>query len=196
MSTSRGEVMNSIERVFARICLEYGWATRSQLTEVVRARSQAPNGSAPSLSALLIVRGVLTLDQTRTLEKQVSEVTRTGAYADVRKTDTVLGQVLVETGSATSEQISAALALQKETADRNAPVPRLSEILIDQGVLTFAEFQEALQQRNRPTQSDLPQTETARTSAAPASEPEEVARAAEDPKNVLGKYVLATQIGK
>src|SRR5204863_8203134 len=77
-----------------------------------------------------------------------------------------------------------------------APVPRLSEILIDQGVLTFAALQEARERRNRSTQSVSPQTGTARTSAPPASEPEEVSRAAEDPKNVLGKYVLANQIGK
>lgn len=196
MSSSRGEVMNSFERVFARICLEYGWATRSQIAEVVRARSQAPDGAAPSLSALLIVRGVLTLDQTRTLEKLASEVTRTGVYAKIQKDDTSLGQVLVETGSATPEQVNEALALQKETAARNAPVPRLGEILIDQGILTFAAFQEALERRSRPTQSPSPQTGTARTSAPPASEPEEVARAAADPKNVLGKYVLAAQIGK
>jgi predicted Ser/Thr protein kinase len=188
--------MNSFERVFARICLEHGWANRSQIVEVVRARSQAPNGAAPSLSALLIVRGVLTLDQARTLEKQVSEVTRTGDYAEVRKDDTVLAQVLVNTGSATAEQVNAALALQKETADRNAPVPRLGETLIDQGVITFAAFQDALERGSHPSQAVSPQTGTPRISAPPASEPDEVTRAAEDPKNVLGKYVLATQIGK
>jgi predicted Ser/Thr protein kinase len=188
MSSSRGEVMNSFERVFARLCLEHGWATRSQIVEVVRARSQAPNGAAPSLSALLIVRGVLTLDQSRTLAKQVSEVTQTGVYEEVRKDDTALGQVLLESGSATAEQVNAALSLQKESADRNAPVPRLGEILIDQGVLTFAALHEAVVRRSRATQ--------AVSSAPQASEPEEVTRAAADPKNVLGKYVLATQIGK
>ena len=193
MSSVRREVMNSSDRVFARLCLEHGWATRSQIAEAVQSRSQAPSGAAPSLSALLIVRGALTLDQSRTLEKQVREVTRTGAFAEVQKDDTVLGQVLVEAGSASAEQVSAALALQKESVDRNAPVPRLGEILIDQGVLTFAALQEALERRSRPTPS---QKGTARSSALPAPEPEEVTRAAEDPKNVLGKYVLATQVGK
>ena len=195
-SDSRRQVMNSFERVFARICLEYGWATRAQIVEAVRVRSQAPDGNAPPLSALLIVRGVLTLDQTRTLEKQASEITRSGPYADIQKEDTSLGKVLVKSGSATPEQVNLALAQQNETAARNAPVPRLGEILIDQGVLTFAALQEALDRRSRPTQSSSPRTGTARTSAPPASEPEEVTRAAADPKNVLGKYVLANQIGK
>src|SRR5258707_270730 len=134
MSSSRREVMNSFERVFARICLEYGWATRAQIAEAVRVRTQAPDGAAPSLSALLIVRGIMTLDQTRTLEKQASEVTRTGDYAEIQKDDTSLGKVLVETGSVTPEQVNGALALQNETATQNASVPRLSEILIDQGM--------------------------------------------------------------
>src|SRR5438309_7472605 len=104
-SDSRPKVMNSFERVFARICLEYGWATRDQIAEAVRVRSQAPDGNAPPLSALLIVRGVLTLDQTRTLEKQASEITRTGPYAEIQKDDTSLARVLVETGSATPDQV-------------------------------------------------------------------------------------------
>jgi len=196
MSSVRRDVMSSSDRVFARLCLEHGWATRSQIAEAVQARSQAPSGAAPSLSALLIVRGALSLEQSRILEKQVAEVTRTGAFTDVRKEDTILGQVLVEAGRAAAEQVSAALALQKEIADRGAPVPRLGEILIDQGVLSFAAFQQALERRSRPAQSAPTQKGTARSSAPPASEPEEVTRAAEDPKNVLGKYVLVAQIGK
>src|SRR5579864_374926 len=195
-SDSRREVMNAFERVFARICLELGWATRAQIADAVRARSQAPEGAAPPLSALLIVRGFLTLDQTRTLEKHASEITRTGAYAEVREDDTALAQVLVETGFATADQITGPLELQKEAAARNAPVPRLAEMLIDQGVLTFAALEKALERRNRPAQPAPSLTEAAQLPLPTASEPEEVAAASRDPKNVLGKYVLVTPIGK
>jgi hypothetical protein len=213
--------MSSCDRVFARICLEHGWATRSQISEVVLARNEAPAGAAPSLSALLIVRGVLTLDQSRTLEKEVSAVTRTGPYAEVREADTELGRVLVESGSATADQVSGALATQKENAARDAPVPRLGEILIDQGSLTFAALRDALERQRQATRLACPTcgTRYATKGAEPGSvplcekcaspssgaprafapsdaEPEEVTGAAGDPKNVLGKYVLTAQIGK
>src|SRR5436190_23764326 len=111
-SDSRREVMNSYERVFARICLEYGWAGRSQIADAVRARSQDPESASASLSFLLVSRGVLTPDQAKSLEDEVKEVTRSGVYAEVREDDTWLGQLLVEAGSATVEQINSALALQ------------------------------------------------------------------------------------
>jgi ribosomal protein L37AE/L43A len=220
-SDSRREVMNSYERVFARICLEYGWAGRSQIADAVRARSQEPANAAASLSFLLVSRGVLTEEQARTLEDEVKEVTRSGVYAEVREDDTWLGQLLVEAGSATPEQISSALDLQKEFASRKAPVPRLGEILIDQGVVTFASLQDAVQRQSRLIRLSCPScgsrytaessestkaylckkcavplTGTSRVPAAPAAEPEEVTRAAENPKKVIGKYVLTSQLGK
>src|SRR4051812_15389198 len=148
-SDSRREVMNSYERVFARICLEYGWAGRSQIADAVRARSQEPGGASASLSSLLVSRAVLTQEQARSLEEEVREVTRSGLYAEVREDDTGLGQLLIEAGSATSDQINSALAQQKEFAARQAPVPRLGEILIDQGVVTFAALQNAIDRQSR-----------------------------------------------
>ncbi len=220
-SDSRREAMNSYERVFARICLEYGWAGRSQIADAVRARNQEVGGASVSLSSLLVSRGVLTQEQAKSLEEEVREVTRSGLYAEVREDDTWLGQLLVEAGSATSEQINSALALQKEFASRQAPVPRLGEILIDQGVLTFAVLQEAIQRQSRLVRLACPacgsrtvaenfdstkvylcrkcaspMADASRAPAAPPSEPEEVTRAAANPKNILGKYVLGTPLGK
>ena len=148
-SDSRREVMNSYERVFARICLEYGWAGRSQIADAVRARSNEPANASASLSFLLVSRGVLTPDQAKDLEEKAKEVTRSGVYAEVREDDTWLGKLLVEAGSATSEQIDSALAQQGDFAARKAPVPRLGEILIDQGVVTFAKLQEAVDRQSK-----------------------------------------------
>ena len=226
-SDSRREVMNSYERIFARICLEYGWAGRAQIADAVRARSRDPESSSASLSFLLVSRGILTPEQAKDLEEKSKEVTRSGVYAEVREDDTWLGQLLIEAGSATSEQIHAALAQQKEFADRKAPVPRLGEILVDQGVVTFAKLQEAVDRQSRLVRLACPScgsrytaeasgstpkaylckkcatplAGTARhqaaVAAAPAAaEPDAVARAAENPKNILGKYVLTKALGK
>jgi predicted RNA-binding Zn-ribbon protein involved in translation (DUF1610 family) len=212
-SDSRREVMNSYERIFARICLEYGWAGRSQIADAVRARSKDPANASASLSFLLVSRGVLTQEQAKDLEDKCREVTRSGVYADVREDDTGLGQLLIEAGSATPEQIHSALEQQKEFAARKAPVPRLGEILIDLGVVTFAKLQESVDRQSKLVRLACPScgsryaaeasgstpkaylckkcasplAGTDRRQAPPAAtEPEEVLRAAENPKNILG----------
>src|SRR5579883_2866109 len=131
---TKREAMNSFEKVLARLCLEHGWAGRAEIAEAVRARSQSP-GSSPPLAALLVARGVITAEQAGTLLAEASDVTRSGAYADVRNEDTWIGQLLIESGAATADQVKDALALQAASAARQAPVPRLGEILIEKGVL-------------------------------------------------------------
>src|SRR5258706_8403735 len=220
-SSSQREVMNSFERILARICLEHGWASRPQIADAVRARSQDPGGGTASLASVLIARGVLTPEQAGTLQNEASEVTRSGKYAVVREDDTWIGQLLVESGSATAQQVDEALAHQKECAVRQAPVPRLGEILIDRGFLRFAKLQEALQRQSRLVRLACPSCGTqyaaegpesmkvylcekcasplaapARGPAAPPSESEEVLLAAANPKNVLGKYVLVSPVGR
>src|SRR6185503_3411588 len=141
--------MTSFEKVFARICLERGWAGRSQIADAVRARSQDPASASVSLSHLLVSRGVLTHEQASILQSEAADVTRSGNYAEVREDDTWIGQLLVESGSATEQQVQQALAVQADCASRKAPVPRLGEILIEKGVLSYAALQDALQRQSK-----------------------------------------------
>ena len=121
-------------------------------------------------------------------------MTDTGAYAAVREMDVMLGKMLVEAGPVTADHVHSALAQQKEAAARNDPVPRLAELLIDQGVLTYAALQDAQQRGIRPRQPSV--NGTTPVPAPTASEPNEVTAAAADPANVFGKYVLTARIGK
>jgi hypothetical protein len=219
-SETRREAMNSFEKVFARICLEHGWAGRSQIADAVRARSENPGGTV-TLAGLLIARGVLTEEQAATLQSEASDVTRSGAYAGVRDDDTWLGQLLVESGAVAAEQVEQALAVQASSAAQKIPVPRLGEILIEKGVLSFAKLQEALQLQSRLVhlactacgkrysaektetgqvylceQCASPLSSSPRLPVAESSEPEEVLRAASRPANVFGKYVLVSPLGK
>ncbi len=212
--------MNSFEKVFARICLEYGWASRGQIADAVRARSQAEAGGA-SLADLLVRRGVLTQEQASTLQAEASNVTKSGAYAEVREDDTWIGQLLVESKAVSEAHVKEALDLQASCAARKVAVPRLGEILIEKGVLSFASLQEALQRQSQLVhlactacgkryaadkreagkqyvcdECASPLASTSRLPVAEPSEPEEVARAAADPRKVLGKYVLLNPIGK
>jgi hypothetical protein len=213
--------MTSFEKVFARICLERGWAGRSQIADAVRARSQDPGSAALSLSQYLVASRVLTAEQAAILQSEAADVTRSGNYAEVREDDTWIGQLLVESGSATEQQVQQALAIQADCAAKKAAVPRLGEILIEKGVLTFAALQEALQRQSRLIhlacsacgaryaaekaepgkvficeQCASPLSSATKIPAVQPTVPPEVDKAAENPINVLGKYVLVTPIGK
>jgi hypothetical protein len=213
--------MTSFEKVFARICLERGWAGRSQIADAVRARTQDPSSASMSLSSLLVSRGVLTQEQASILQNEASDVTRSAPYAEVREDDTWIGQLLVEAGSSTEQQVQQALAIQEDCAKRKAPVPRLGEILIEKGHLTYAALQDALQRQSRlihlacsacgaryaAEKSDpgkvylcekcaSPLSTGTRIPAVQSSVPPEVDKAAENPNNMVGKYVLVSPIGK
>ena len=212
--------MNSYEKVMARLCLEHGWASRSQIADIVRARSQSSGGTA-SLASLLVAHRVLTGEQAQTLLAEASDVTRSGAYAEVRDEDTWIGQLLVDSGAVTSDQVDDALALQAASAAQKIPVPRLGEILIEKGLLSYAKLQEALQRQSRLVtlacsacgkryttekreagkvylcqQCASPLSSASRIPAAESAESEEILRAASKPENVFGKYILVSPLGK
>src|SRR5436190_1763628 len=219
---TKREAMSSFERVYARICLEHGWASRQAIADAVRSRGQDTSAVAPTLAVVLVARKVITAEQAQIVQDEAAQVTKTSTYSEVREDDTWIGQLLVDSGSATTDQIQEALAIQAACASKKAAVPRLGEILIEKGVITFAKLQEALQRQSQLTRVACPSCGTryvaeglkdgkvyvcqkcasplssssSRTAAVEASEPEDAARAAANPANVLGKYVLVSQIGK
>jgi predicted Ser/Thr protein kinase len=213
--------VNSFEKVLARICLEHGWAGRAEIAEAVRSRAEDVTATGVSLATILVTRGVLTAEQAKTLETEAKEVTRSGRYADVREDDTGLGQILVQSGFAAADHVQEALAAQKACATAQAAVPRLGEILLEKGYVTYASLQAALQRQGKllrltcrscgarcsaepvegkvflcPTCAAPLSDSTRMPAVADAAEPPEVVEAATNPANVLVKYVLTKQIGK
>jgi len=213
--------MTSFEKVFARICLERGWASRTEIADAVRARSQDSASASLSLSSLLVSRGVLTQEQASILQSEAGDVTKSGAYAEVREDDTWIGQLLVEAGSVTEAQVKQALAIQADCAAKKTAVPRLGEILLEKGVISFAVLQAALQRQSKlihlacsacgaryaaeqaqPGKVYLcekcasPLSSGSRIPAAQPAVPPEVDKAAENPQNMVGKYILVSSIGK
>jgi hypothetical protein len=210
--------MTSFEKVFARICLERA-GPAGPVADAVRARTQDPAAPPPSLSALLVSRRS---HPGAGLHPAVGSRRRhpSGAYAEVREDDTWIGQLLVESGSATEQQVQQALKIQAECAARKESVPRLGEILIEKGSLTFAALQEALQRQSRlihlacsacgaryaAEQAAPGKVYLCEQCASPLSSgtkirwssprPRRVTKAAENPNNMVGKYVLVSAIGK
>jgi serine/threonine-protein kinase len=219
---TKREAMSSFERVYARICLEHGWASRQAIADAVRSRNADTSGVVPTLAVVLVARKVITPEQAQVVHDEAEQVTKTSSFAEMREDDTWIGQLLVDSGSATTDQIQEALAMQADCAAKKVSVPRLGEILIEKGVITFAKLQEALQRQSQLTRVVCPacgsryvaeglkegkvyvcqkcasplSSSSSRTPAVESSEPEEVTKAAANPTKVLGKYVLVTQIGK
>lgn len=219
----RGVVLVPLETLFGRICLERGWAARSQIADCLRGRSAvAAAGGDSSLPALLVARNVITAEQPELIRSEVSEVTRTGAYAEVREDDTWIGQLLVQSGAATPDKVEEALRVQRERARAGGAVPRVGEILLEKGHVTLAALKDALARQGQRTRLSCPgcgskyvaevldpgKTYLCRKCTSPLSlspssrvlavvpEPEEVRRLATNPKNVLGKYVAVRELGR
>ncbi|MBI4613982.1 MAG: serine/threonine protein kinase, partial [Planctomycetes bacterium] len=79
------------------------------------------------------------------------------------------------------------------------PPPRLGEIMIQKGYLTFAGLERAI--RARQAAEDAPTRAIAKPAGVPAiaiddGAPAEVFEAAGDPRRVFGKYVLVREIGR
>ena len=214
----------AFETIVGKVCVERGWVTRDQLVDCLRqvatTTDTTPTDSSGSrLSDMLIARGLVTAEQMAALREEVSRILATdSAYTVVRRGDTSLGQILVAGGSCTKEQVIEALSIQQHLADKGGDVPRLGEILLQKGQVTFAAIEQALESQNGKTVlhcvscrsqyavldfnpkkkylckkcagSLLPPGEL------PPGIPEEVATSQTNPKNVLGKYVLLKELGR
>ncbi len=214
-------VLQPHETIFARICLEHGWATRAQIAACLQQVSPDRPPADASLPALLVARNIITAEQAEIARAEVAEITRVGTYADVRKGDSSIGQLLVDAGAATAAQVQEALTIQKSRAAGKGKVPRLGEILIEKGYVTLVQLQDALRRQEQMTEfrcascgsrysaedSDGQKTYLCRKCAMPLSYtgefkvvtedeiPEEVRRCATNPKNVVGKYVAVQRLG-
>ena len=214
----------AFETIVGKVCVERGWVTRDQLVDCLRQvatslDTPSSDSSRSRLSDMLISRGLVTPDQMAALREEVSRILATdSAYTVVRRGDTSLGQILVSGGICTKEQVIEALSIQQHLADKGGTAPRLGEILLQKGHVTFAAIEQALESQNGKTLlhcvacrsqysvldfnprkkylckkcagSLLPPGEL------PPGIPEEVAQAQTNPKNVLGKYVILKELGR
>jgi tetratricopeptide (TPR) repeat protein/predicted Ser/Thr protein kinase len=217
-------VTAAFETIVGKVCVERGWVTRDQLVDCLRqvattADTPVPDGSRSRLSDMLISRGLVTEGQMAALREEVSRILATdSAYTVVRRDDTSLGQILVNAGICAKEQVIEALSIQQHLADKGGPAPRLGEILLQKGYVSFSAIEKALESQNGKT---VLHCATCRSQYAvldfnpkkkylckkcagsllppgelPPGLPEEVAAAQANPKNVLGKYVLLKELGR
>ncbi len=135
-----------------KLALKKGWISAAQLNEALADQAAAEReGSKRPLGVLLVNRGALSEERlVELLEEQKRVLEARSAEAKVRKEDHLFGQILVQQGAATREQIHQALRRQAERAERGEiPVPRLGQILMDMGVSTAPAVQGTLKAQTK-----------------------------------------------
>jgi tetratricopeptide (TPR) repeat protein/predicted Ser/Thr protein kinase len=218
-------VSDAYETIVGKVCIERGWVTREQLVDCLKEISSvdepAPEGSGSKsrLTDMLVARGLVKGEQMEALRDEVAKILESSAsYTVVRKSDSTLGQILVKTGKITKEQLIESLSIQQFAASKGGAVPRLGEVLIQKGYVTFAVIEEAVRSQKEkvvlhcsacgagyqvvdydPKKKYLCKKCTGALvipGQAPPDVPEEVAKAATNSKNILGKYVVVRELGR
>jgi tetratricopeptide (TPR) repeat protein/predicted Ser/Thr protein kinase len=214
----------AFETIVGKVCVERGWVSRDQLVDCLRnvattMDTPTTDSSKSRLSDMLISRGLVTPEQMNALREEVSRILASdSAFTVVRRDDTALGQILVNAGNCTKEQVIEALSIQQHLADKGGLAPRLGEILMQKGHVSFGAIEQALESQNGKTVLACASCRSQYSvldfnpkkkylckkcsgSLLPPGElphdlPEEVAAAQKSPKNLLGKYVLIKELGR
>jgi tetratricopeptide (TPR) repeat protein len=217
-------VSEAYETIVGKVCIERGWVTRDQLVECLREcgstfDEMATPGTGSRLTDMLVSRGLVKQDQMNALREEVSRIlANSSSYTVVRKGDASLGQLLFKGGQLKKEQLIEALSMQQHAASRGGTVPRLGEILISKGYTSFKAIQDALnsQKEKTPLQCVSCQANYQVVDYDPKKKylckkctgpllppgqiksdiPEEVTKASQNEKNVLGKYVAVKELGR
>jgi tetratricopeptide (TPR) repeat protein/predicted Ser/Thr protein kinase len=217
-------VSEAFETIVGKVCVERGWVTRDQLVDCLRECASStdypvPESSQSRLSDLLVAKGLVSAAQINTLREEVSRIlANDSAYTVVRRGDTSLGQILVGSGVCSKEQVIEALSIQQHIADKGETAPRLGEILLQKGYATFAAIEKSL---NVQKEKVLLHCVSCRSQYSvvdhspkkkyvckkcagalvlpgevPADIPEEVVSAQRNAKNIVGKYVVVSELGR
>jgi serine/threonine-protein kinase len=212
--------------VVARICLERGWVTREEVVQCLREHEgasipvHAGGVRRVALADLFVSKGLIRRSQAEVVSEEARRLLQAGVYSEARQ-EASLGDLLVRRGRVTQAQVHEALSIQGEYTRRRELVPLLGEILLQEGYLSPTDLEEALRiQRTMVrlrcdycgTDYLMPEVDSrksylcrgcaavlapARTpAAARGADPEEVQRAAANPKNTVGKYVAVRELGR
>jgi len=186
-------VSESHETLFGKACLERGWITPGRIAECLRRRGTAP---PKPLSVLLVEEGLLNPRQAESLRDEIARLTRSEDPGADRQEDAALARALVRKGLAAKEHILEALSIRDHIAARKVPPPRLGAILFQKGYVSLSVLEDhlPLKERGVPAAPAAPPPREGRSLPSEPSETE-LQRAAANPLNRLGKYVLFRELG-
>jgi tetratricopeptide (TPR) repeat protein/predicted Ser/Thr protein kinase len=217
-------VSDAFDSIVGKAVIERGWVTREQLVECIRecassSSDHASSSSRSKLTAILVQKGLVKPDQMVLLQEEITKILASHEeYEIVRRNDASVGGLLVKGGHCGKEQLVEALSIQQYAASKGEPAPRLGEILLQKGYITYAALSQVLglQKTKVPLQCALcgsgysvleynPEKKYVckkctgpllPPAQASSDIPAEVQQARTNPKNVLGKYVVVAELGR
>lgn len=165
---------------FAEIAAGYGFVTPPQLRAASRAQARVEScfGRRPPLAEVLLVQGIVDPDQVQVVFQAIRAAEGHGpdkppGEETVRRRRVLLGQLAVERGLITEDQLLRCLGIQQEDV-RKGRMPRpLGAILGAEGLLSKDQLQGLLREQYGLEHGTAPPPSRARPQSQPQREPSE-----------------------
>src|SRR5688500_14664346 len=143
-------VSDAFDSIVGKAVIERGWVTREQLVECIRecassSSDHASSSSKSKLTAVLVQKGLVKPDQMVSLQEEITKILESSdTYEVVRRNDASFGGLLVKGGHCSKEHLVEALSIQQYAAAQGETAPRLGEILLQKGYITFKALEQVL----------------------------------------------------
>ncbi len=145
-----GERQDMMGVLLGKMALEREFVTQDQLREALMEQGTdvEERGAARPLGIILVAKGYLTEPLLLTLLEEQRAASLDPARA--QKRDTLLGQVLLQRGEVTEQQINDCIRIQAEAVEAGAAeIPRLGELLVERGYTTARQVTLALSSQKK-----------------------------------------------
>lgn len=147
--------------LLGKMAIEKGWINYEQLTQVIRAQEREVMEADPEktqgrgvgrpLGVVMTATGLITDRQLLDLYEELrTRIESLRHYRLIEKSESMLGQLLVENRHCTQNQINKCLEIQRKMAEQGVtPVPRLGEVLVEHGFVTAETIRSLLKEQNK-----------------------------------------------
>ncbi len=151
-------VTTAQDALLGRIAVERKLLTEAQLAQCLRELHAAQTKTrstrakpVPTLKTIFLAKKFISeKDLISLLEDQNRRLQVLETYQKMHKVEFLFGQLLVHQNQVTQNQINKCLAIQQQKAEAGEyPIPRLGELLVDQGYATRETVAEVLQKQNK-----------------------------------------------
>ena len=129
--------------LFGRITVLAGYCTRENLEHCLGEQEEfRSSGEEINLGEIMLRKGFITFDQ-------INEVLRTQHYTDLQNEDRRFGRLAVRNGFIEEADVRNCLVSQDRLFKEGKPVPRLGEMLVNDGKLTAQQMDAVLASQKR-----------------------------------------------
>jgi hypothetical protein len=134
---------NTTELLFGRIAVLWGFCSDDEVAVCVTEQQKLRStGTDAILGEVMLRTGVLSFEQ-------VNEVLRTQHFTEAQNLDRSFGKLAVKNGIIGEDDVRDCLARQDSLFQQNKPVPRLGEMLVQEGKMTVQEMEAILYAQER-----------------------------------------------